>query len=59
MEPAYRRCCGIDVHKDTLTVTVLPPVGRSDVKTIEDRLIELQEHFTATMFHRPLVRPCV
>lgn len=33
MELAYRRCCGIDVHKDTLTVTVLPPVGRGDIKT--------------------------
>ena len=32
MEPGYRRCCGIDVHKDTLTVTVLPPVGRADMK---------------------------
>lgn len=32
-EPAYRRCCGIDVHKDTVTVTVLPPVGRSEQET--------------------------
>jgi transposase len=32
MQPGYRRCCGIDVHRDKLTVTVLPPVGRADVK---------------------------
>src|SRR5258708_1462589 len=32
MQPGYRRCCGIDVHRDKLTVTVLPPVGRTDVK---------------------------
>jgi transposase len=32
MEPGYRRCCGIDVHRDKLTVTVLPPVGRTDVQ---------------------------
>lgn len=32
MEPGYRRCCGIDVHKDKVTVTVLPPVGRPDIK---------------------------
>ena len=23
----YRRCCGLDVHKKTLTVHVLPPDG--------------------------------
>jgi transposase len=35
MEPAYRRCCGIDVHKKSVTVCVLPPVGtaESGVKT--------------------------
>lgn len=32
MNSAYRRCCGIDVHKDSVTVTVLPPVGRTDIK---------------------------
>jgi transposase len=24
----YRRCCGIDVHKNSVTVCVLPPVGQ-------------------------------
>ena len=28
MEPKYRRCCGIDVHKKSVTVCVLPPVGK-------------------------------
>jgi transposase len=32
MKPGYRRCCGIDVHRDQVTVTVLPPVGRTDVR---------------------------
>lgn len=31
MEPAYRRCCGIDVHKKKLSVCVLPPVGSHSV----------------------------
>jgi transposase len=32
MEKVYRRCCGMDVHKDTIVVCVLPPVG-GDGKT--------------------------
>jgi transposase len=32
MKPAYRRCCGIDVHKKTITVCILPPDGRSDMQ---------------------------
>ena len=27
MAEQYRRCCGIDVHKDSVEVCVLPPVG--------------------------------
>ena len=27
MIEGYRRCCGIDIHKDTVVVCVLPPVG--------------------------------
>jgi transposase len=27
MKESYRRCCGMDVHKDTVVVCVLPPVG--------------------------------
>jgi transposase len=33
MEPKYRRCCGIDVHKKSVTVCVLPPVGKTGVGT--------------------------
>lgn len=33
MNKVYRRCCGMDVHKDTVVVCVLPPVG-GDGKTI-------------------------
>jgi transposase len=29
MELGYRRCCGIDVHKKSLTACVLPPAGKS------------------------------
>lgn len=28
MKPNYRRCCGIDVHKNSVTVCVLAPVGQ-------------------------------
>jgi hypothetical protein len=24
----YRRCCGMDIHKDTVVVCALPPLGR-------------------------------
>ena len=27
MSTVYRRSCGMDVHKDTIVVCVLPPVG--------------------------------
>jgi transposase len=28
-EPVYRRCCGMDVHKNTVVVCVLPPDRQS------------------------------
>jgi transposase len=31
MKPKYRRCCGIDIHKKSVTVTVLPPVGKPEL----------------------------
>lgn len=31
MKPIVRRCCGIDVHKKSVTVCVLPPPGRPEV----------------------------
>ncbi len=27
MKEEYRRSCGMDVHKETIVVCVLPPVG--------------------------------
>ena len=27
MQTEYRRCCGIDVHKKSLSVCILPPAG--------------------------------
>ena len=27
MKQVYRRCCGLDVHKDSVEVCVLPAVG--------------------------------
>ena len=35
METSYRRCCGIDVHKKTLQVCVLPPQGQTHSKPLE------------------------
>jgi transposase len=35
MEPAKRRCCGIDVHKKQLTVHVLPGEGEAGAKAVE------------------------
>ena len=29
MNEAYRRCCGMDVHKETVAVCVLPPDGKT------------------------------
>ena len=31
MKDGYRRCCGIDVHKNSVMVCVLPPVGQSQI----------------------------
>ena len=28
MKTNHRRCCGIDVHKNSVTVCVLPPIGQ-------------------------------
>ncbi len=28
MKPEYRRCCGIDIHKKSVSVCVLPPEGQ-------------------------------
>jgi transposase len=37
MEPEYRRCCGIDVHKKSLSVCVLPPVGSRTIPIKEEK----------------------
>ena len=37
MEPAYRRCCGIDVHKKSISVCVLPPVGNQTIPVREEK----------------------
>ena len=31
MKEKHRRCCGIDVHKDSVMVCVLPPMGQSQI----------------------------
>lgn len=36
MEVSYRRCCGIDVHKKSLSVCVLPPVGNRTMAVKEE-----------------------
>ncbi len=35
METAYRRCCGMDVHKKSVMAHVLPPQGRGDSEPLE------------------------
>jgi transposase len=35
METAYRRCCGIDVHKKSVVVYVAPPQGQGKDKALE------------------------
>jgi transposase len=35
MQTSYRRCCGIDVHKKSVTVHVLPPQGQREMKPLE------------------------
>jgi transposase len=35
MQTSYRRCCGIDVHKKSVTVHVLPPQGQPEAKPLE------------------------
>lgn len=35
METAYRRCCGMDVHKKSVMVHVLPPQGQTEGKALE------------------------
>ena len=37
MEPGYRRCCGIDVHKKSISVCVLPPVGNQTIPVKEEK----------------------
>jgi transposase len=37
MEPIYRRCCGIDVHKKSISVCVLPPTGNNSIAIKEER----------------------
>lgn len=37
MEPEYRRCCGIDVHKKSISVCVLPPVGSRTIPLKEEK----------------------
>jgi transposase len=37
MQPVYRRCCGIDVHKKSISVCVLPPVGSHGIAVKEER----------------------
>ena len=33
MKDNYRRCCGIDVHKNSVTVCVLAPLGQPPIET--------------------------
>ncbi len=35
MQTSYRRCCGIDVHKKSIQVYVMPPQGQAHIKPVE------------------------
>ena len=35
MQTLYRHCCGIDVHKKSIQVYVLPPQGQTESKPVE------------------------
>jgi transposase len=37
MEPIYRRCCGIDVHKKSISVCVLPATGNRSLPVREEQ----------------------
>jgi transposase len=47
-EAVYRRCCGMDVHKETVVVSVLAPPGREVVllrktyRTLRNDLIRMR-----------------
>lgn len=49
MKKSYSRCCGIDVHKDSVEVCILPAVGtsgapiRKQFKTFRSDLIQLRK----------------
>jgi transposase len=48
MKEAGRRCCGVDVHKDTIVISVLPPEGgggkpvRKRYRTFRNDLIRMR-----------------
>ena len=37
MEPLYRRCCGIDVHKKSVSVCVLAPAGSQGIAIKQEK----------------------
>ena len=51
MQQVYRRSCGMDIHKDTVVVCVLPPVGgegktiRKTYGTFRNDLIRMRTWF--------------
>jgi hypothetical protein len=50
-EVIYRRCCGMDVHRDTVVVSVLAPQGKECVllrktyRTLRNDLIRMRTWF--------------
>ena len=53
MAEAHRRSCGMDVHKDTIVVCVLPPVG-SDGKAIRKTYGTFRNDHTTTIQAYPV-----
>ena len=47
MATEYRRCCGIDVHKKSVSVCVLAPIGNQSIEV---------KHETFRTFTRDLKR---
>jgi hypothetical protein len=44
----YRRCCGIDVHKKSVTVCVLPPRGKTENGVAQEEFSDLYAGSKAT-----------
>ena len=52
MERVDRRCCGIDVHKKSISVCVLPPVGNRSILIKEEKFRTFRSETIAHMAYQ-------